>query len=482
MLKHLIPAPKKLEVLDGTLTLKSAIYTDYEDFTPLADTMCECVNTLFNITLKRENGGIILEYSKELPTNVYILDSTGENLVLKASSYEAMAHALATALQAVTKDGERLAIERCTIEDYPEKEYRALMVDLARQWHSAASVNRYIDVCFMLKMKYLHLHFIDDQSYTLPSRAFPKLPTPGRCYTYEEIAAMREYARSRGITIIPEFEAPGHAKMLNTTYPEIFANNLPGGVGAPEIKTEMGETIRAHSIICAGSRAANDAIRTLLTEICEMFPDTPYIHIGGDEANYKVWGYCETCKKYMAENNIADAHELYSEFVGRCARMVFDLGKTPIVWEGFPKSGTHHIPKETIVIAWESHYHLAPDLLEEGFKIINASWEPMYIVPDITKKWGTEEIINWGIYNWQHWYKVSAAYEHPISVEPTENVLGAQICSWESIYELEINKIIVNLCGLSERVWTTLGKVDSEDFANRVNFVSVRIAQLIQER
>ena len=106
MLKHLIPAPKKLEVLDGTLTLKSAIYTNYEDFAPLADTLCECVNTLFNITLKRENGGIILEYSKELPTNVYILDSTGENLVLKASSYEAMAHALATALQAVSKDGE----------------------------------------------------------------------------------------------------------------------------------------------------------------------------------------------------------------------------------------------------------------------------------------------------------------------------------------------------------------------------------------
>ena len=482
MLKHLIPAPKKMDVLEGTLKIKSAIYTEHKEFEGLISTMCDCTKKLFKITLENENGGIIMQYRADMPTNLYILDSTGDNLALKASSYEAMSHALATALQAVVNDNGALTVERCVIEDYPEKEYRALMVDLARQWHAASTVNKYIDVCFMLKMKYLHLHFIDDQSYTLPSRAFPKLNVPGRCYTYDEIATMNAYAKSRGITIIPEFEAPGHAKMLTTTYPEVFANTLPGGVGAPEIKTEMGETIRAHSIICGGSSVTNDAVRTLLTEVCEMFPDTPYIHIGGDEANFKVWNYCDTCKEYMREHNIADAHELYSEFVGRTAKMVFDLGKTPIVWEGFPKSGTHHIPKDTIVIAWESHYHLAPDLLEEGFKIINASWEPMYIVPDITKKWGPDEIVSWGIYNWQHWYKVSAAYEHPISVEPTENVLGAQICSWESIYELEINKIIVNLCALSERVWTTQRKIDNEDFANRVNFVSVRIAQLIQDR
>lgn len=481
MLKHLVPTPKKIEVLEGTLKIENAIYTESEMFDTLTGVMKDAVKKLFRVDLESKIGGIVMQYCENLPTNLYIFDSTGDNIVLKASSVEGMSYALATTLQAISASGGELTVERAVIEDYPEKDYRALMVDLARQWHPASTISRYIDVCFMLKMKYLHLHFIDSQSYTLPSRAFPNLNVEGRYYTYEDIENMRAYANARGITIIPEFEAPGHAKILNITYPEVFANTLPESADGVVIVTEMGEKIKSDNIICGGSKVTNDAVRTLLTEMCELFPETPYVHIGGDEANFKVWDYCPVCKQYMEKNNIADSHELYSEFVGRVARMAFELGKTPIVWEGFPKNGVHHVPKETIVIAWESHYHLAPDLLEEGFKIINASWEPMYIVPDITKRWGPQEIFDWGIYNWQHWYKVSAAYDKPITVEPTENVLGAQICSWESIYDLEINKIIVNLSALSERVWSTKRTGDVDEFCDRVNFTSKRIAQLIQE-
>ena len=50
--------------------------------------------------------------------------------------------------------------------------------------------------------------------------------------------------------------------------------------------------------------------------------------------------------------------------MGRVAAYVLTLGKTPIVWEGFPKESSHYVPKETVVIAWESHYQLAQDLLD----------------------------------------------------------------------------------------------------------------------
>ena len=56
-----------------------------------------------------------------------------------------------------------------------------------------------------------------------------------------------------------------------------------------------------------------------------------------------------------------DEYDLYSEFIARVTDMVFDLGRTPIVWEGFPKKGSHRINRNTVVIAWESHYQLVTE-------------------------------------------------------------------------------------------------------------------------
>ena len=73
------------------------------------------------------------------------------------------------------------------------------MVDLAREWHPAKTIFKYIDVCFMLKIRYLHLHFIDDQAYTLPSRVLPNLTAYNNSYTFEDIESFRAYAKARGI-------------------------------------------------------------------------------------------------------------------------------------------------------------------------------------------------------------------------------------------------------------------------------------------
>lgn len=66
-----------------------------------------------------------------------------------------------------------------------------------------------------------------------------------------------------------------------------------------------------------------------MEEMCELFPEAPYIHIGGDEANIKAWNSCPQCKDYMKKNGIGDVYELYSEFVGRMAKLTLDMGKTP---------------------------------------------------------------------------------------------------------------------------------------------------------
>ncbi len=487
MIERILPSPKKVEKFEGVTPIAFSMDTKNEPWKKYCETACITFEKMFCRPLTVAPGGATLVLDPTLKAKSYRIDSR-DGVILSASDDEGILYAIATFLQlAAEKRGRRpvekdgmLQIEKVIIEDWPEKDYRGLMVDLARQWHPVRTLHNYIDMCFMSKIKYLHLHFIDNQNYTLPSKAFPKLNDPGRFYSTEDIASLNEHAERCGVVIIPEFEAPGHAQQLVERYPEIFANEIEGGNDAV-MYTEQGLAVTAKNVLCAGSDNTFRGIHTLLEEICQLFPNAPYIHIGGDEANIKVWDLCSVCKDYMEKNHLSGSHELYSDFVGRVAKLVLGMGRTPIVWEGFPKDGVDRIPKETIVVAWESVYHLAPDLIKAGFQVINCGWKPLYIVPSLTRRWNYKDIFNWSVYHWSHFWSASPTYLNPINLDPTEQVIGGQLAAWECTYEQEISRIIENLPALAERTWTASRVLDEEAFCDHLNQITKMLALLIRE-
>ncbi len=481
MLEWLIPIPKKTESQEGTQALPLCVASDVPAWNEYVSTFRAAFESIYQKKLSLGEGGVRLCKDTAIPAGHYRFDSR-EGLVLSASDDEGILYALATALQVIDlKDG-AMVLPRVLIEDHPDKNYRALMVDLAREWHPAWTVDRYIDVCFWFKIKYLHLHFIDDERYTLPSRAFPKLTTEGEHYTLEQIAHMNEYAKARGVILIPELETPGHAASMVECYPDDFANHLSGGSTA-ELITEEGAVVSARNVMCGGGSHTMKAVEKLIDEIIEMFPDSPYIHIGGDEANIKVWNSCPDCIAYMKENGIEDEYELYSDFIGRVAQLVLDRGRTPIVWEGFPKKGAHRVPKETVVIAWESHYNMPEDLLAEGFKVINGSWQPLYITESFNHgRWSAKDIYDWDVYNLQHWWDHSAAKLNPIHIPPTDDVLGAQVTSWDCTYEMDICRVMECLAALSERTWNLNRTELIDQFHRRMRYNNRSLGRLIQDR
>lgn len=478
MLNTIMPTPKFTEDRNGTSTIPFLFFCD-PAFASQGDAFCRSLQILTGCTLTEGKGGIEFRKDASLAADAYVMDASEEGVILSASDEHGISFAAATALQCLTKGTDGLVCPNGRIEDRPDKEYRALMVDLSSVWHPLRTLLRYVDVCYMMKIKYLHLHFIDMARYTLPSKAFPLIGGGKEQYTEEEIAELNEYALARGIVIIPEFEAPGHAASMTTTYPEVFANRIQGEGGS--LETEVG-TLYGESVICPGRKECEDGIRTLLTEMCELFPHSPYIHIGGDEAAYPVWDNCPDCIAYREKHGISDSHELYSEIVGRVAQMVFDLGRTPIVWEGFPEKGVRYIPKETIVIAWESHYMLVNDILKHGFKVINGSWQPLYIVESLRHRWYPREIINWNVYEWQHWWANSHATLNPIHVPETEDVLGAQVSSWGCTYEQDISRVVENLCALTERTWNVKRLYTEKEYNARQKNILATTFALIQDR
>jgi len=458
-----IPVPKEIHWKNGDETaaviVSQAVCTVHEPFLIPADTFRMIAKKTLAVEFADAPGGIELIFDSALADGEYRIERRGPVVCAYAANEDGASYALATILQMMEVVSEGIRLPEAAVSDRPDCGFRSLMIDLARQWHTFEEVLVYVDLCWLFKIKFLHLHFIDTQSYTLPSEVFPRISTPNRHYSREQIAQLRAYARSRSVEIIPEFEVPGHAAAMISAYPDLFGNTPVDPAAAPE----------CDNVLCIGKPGVVDNIRKILEEIAALFPESRFLHIGGDEAEIDRWNECADCRRYMDENRIDNVRALYTHCVKTFSDMVLEMGRTPIVWEGFPREGTERISRKVIVIAWEAYYHLAPELIEEGFQIINCSWQPLYITPN--RSWSAENIMAWNIGNWQHWWEKSAAKHKPIQVSETRQIMGAQLCAWECSYAQEIDRVKENLAALSERTWNLVRRDDDDEFRRKLSHV-----------
>lgn len=376
-------------------------------FAGCAAVFCAYAKEALGLDWTEGDGGLTLTADESCGAEEYRLKIGPDGASLAAQAEKGMHNGLADLLSRMSREGEAIIAEEADLTDAPDCSYRGLMVDLARQWHPLSYVLSYIDLCWKNRASHLQLHFTDFQSFTLPVKSYPKLSTEGRTYTREEIGVMVDYAAARGITLVPEVDVPGHTAPFFDKYPELFGNTgvLPA---CPEVF---------------------EALRALFGEVAQMFPHSPWIHIGGDEASIGAWENCPRTQAYMKENGIADIHEMYAEYIRVLTDMIFALGRTPVVWEGFGKEYNDRIDRRTIVIAWESYYQPAYDLAAAGFTLINCSWKPLYIVTPRTF-WSPEEIAAHDPWKWDHWWQKSVAYPDGYRIDRKYPVLGCQICAW----------------------------------------------------
>lgn len=383
----------------------------------------------------------MIKKDRDMKKGAFIVDVDRDCTVI-AGDREGLWGAFSFILQTLERTCDKyIRLPRCRAENAPDHAFRALMVDVARKFHPVDCLFRYVDAAALCGIDRLVIHFTDDESFTLPSSAFPDLPTKGRCYSRASLLALGEYAADRGVMIVPEVDMPGHSARFNLKYPDVF-----GSCG-----------------IIDASDAAFEGLKKIICEVSELFPLSEFIHIGGDEAVLGRWLDSKPTLEYMEKNGVGDVTELCARYVGQMADLVLSFGKTPIVWEGFNEKYNALVPKETLVISWESHYQIAPKLVEGGFHILNASWKPLYVLAP-WQMWKPEEILsNWDTCKWDHWWEGSAAYKEPITVAKDAPVEGAMLCAWGDYlknYEsprlasqLEFRSVVPRLPVLSEKTW-----------------------------
>jgi hexosaminidase len=343
------------------------------------------------------------------------------------------------------------------ITDRPEFEYRGVMIDNARNFHSLEFHIETIKKMSSFKLNKYQIHFSDNESYTLPSSAFPSLPTPDKHYTTDQIKQLVKVANDYHITIVPEIDVPGHAKALTLSMKQLACSDTP-------TDTTTGK-------LCIGSEHTYDTLETLFTEVMDMIPGD-YWHLGADEVGYDDQANCtcRECLKRMKIESLNEGDQLYHYFINRMHNFVKNNDRKMLVWEGFKPTGNPRIAKDIIVCPFDvKHKGCMPEnYFDAGYRVLNTSWTPLYIADKIYMT--TPEIMaRWSPYMfgagrspqpYAYWKKFA-----PKDLQ--KQIIGAQICTWDIEEKAEAGLLFGTGPGyydygrpgprvqiMAERIWT----------------------------
>ena len=154
----------------------------------------------------------------------------------------------------------------CRITDWPRFKWRGFMHDSGRNFLEVEHVKGIIDAMSRCKMNLFHWHFTEYYGWRLESKKYPELQKDstfylryiGQYYTQQDFKDVVDYAYARGVTVMPEFDIPGHALAFRRAF---------------GYQTMRDEGVR-------------EKLCDLVDELCALAPKEklPFIHLGSDEA------------------------------------------------------------------------------------------------------------------------------------------------------------------------------------------------------
>ena len=174
-------------------------------------------------------------------------------------------------------------------------------------------------------------------------------------YTKKEFRNLVEFARARGVNIVPEFDAPGHALSFTRVRPDLI---YQGPMNHVKRRCEMLDAANPETLsyVC---RVWDEYLQGKQP----AFEDCPVVHVGADE----FFGAAEDYRKF------ADA------LLGH----IQERGHTPRIWGSLKakKGNTPVRAKGVQMNLWSKDWASAWDSVNAGYEVITTYDRDLYVVP-----------------------------------------------------------------------------------------------------
>ena len=383
----------------------------------------------------------------------YTLRVSAQGAEISAPTPVGILRGLETFRQLVRWDDQGFGAPAVTIEDRPRFPWRGLMLDVSRRWIPFPLILRTLDGMAIAKLNVFHWHLSDDQGFRVECRSFPKLHelgSDGNYYTQAEIRQAVEYARERGIRVVPEFDIPGHTTSWLVGYPELAS--LPGPYS---IDRELGVRDPAMDPTREEVYAFLDAF---VGEMAELFPDE-YFHIGGDEVNGKHWAASPRIQAFMREHGMKDRGDLQAYFNQRMLPIFQKHGKKLLGWDEILHP---ELPKDIVVQSWRGQKSLA-EAARHGYQGILSTGYYLDLMQPASDH-----------------YRVDPLEGETASLTPEEQarILGGEACTWtENIDDQNIDAADwPRAAAIAERLWSPQQVKDGDSMYRRLELMSRELA------
>ncbi|KAK8384210.1 hypothetical protein O3P69_009152 [Scylla paramamosain] len=411
----------------------------------------------------------------------YTLSITTQELttrpVIFATDFFGARHALETLSQLVVSDedtGLLKVVKTAAVTDAPAFAYRGLLVDTSRNFVTVAALRRTVDAMAASKLNTLHWHITDSHSFPLALHSLPNMAYYGaysarQVYTPAQVRDLVQYARVRGVRVLPELDAPAH---VGNGWQWAEKEGL--GRLAVCVNQEPWQELCVEPP-CGQLNLANPAIYDIIGQIYEemldIFAPVDIFHYGGDEVNLNCWNSTQEINSWMTANGHGVDEEAYyrqwAVFQEKALQLMQKAAKgrkvEGVLWTSeLTKPGRlnlSHNSSQYIIQIWSTQDDpVIGEMLAMGHRLIFSNHDAWYLDCGMGAWVGDGN--NW-CSPYKGWQTVYDNSPHAIATSltgspNTELILGGEAALWTE--QADTNtvdaKVWPRAAALAERLWS----------------------------
>ncbi|KAJ2081452.1 Glucosamine-6-phosphate isomerase (Glucosamine-6-phosphate deaminase) (GNPDA) (GlcN6P deaminase) [Coemansia sp. RSA 988] len=395
--------------------------------------------------------------------------------ILKAKTPYGALRGLETFSQLISSNGYARVITSTPIHiaDAPTYSHRGLHLDTARNFYSLKAIFRTLDAMSYNKMNVFHWHIVDAQSWPVESKTFPELQKKGAysaemSYSYSDVRRVIQYAKERGIRVIPEFDVPGHTYIVGTVFPELMScmNKQPNwDQYAAEPPSGQLNIVKPESVEFANK---------VIDEYTKLFTDEIF-HVGGDEVNRKCWEEDPDVKAYLKDHPKEDVESLLVDWYTKVHNHLATTGKHAYTWEETLFHSNYTPPKDTIIQTWIDGESV-PKTVAKGYRVVSANSDSYYLDCGHGAWLSNFDGNSWcdPFKTWMHVYNYDVA-ANITDANELKLILGTEVALWSEQADETVvdSRLWPRAAAMAETAWT--GKKDASGKVRTTGEVASRL-------